>query len=46
MFREYLNRILGSERGSGSNRQVYATPDVIEKVVHPLNLFLPNTRKI
>lgn len=31
MFREYLNRILGSERGLGSNRQVYATPDVIEK---------------
>lgn len=35
MFREYLNRILGSERGSGSNRQVYATPDVIEKSSTP-----------
>ena len=33
MFREYLNRILGSERGLGSNRQVYATPDVIEKPI-------------
>ena len=31
MFKEYLKRILGSERGSGYNRQVYATPDVIEK---------------
>ena len=31
MFGEYINRILESERGLGSDRQVYATPDVIEK---------------
>lgn len=31
MFKEYLKRILGSEQGWGSNRQVYTTPDVIEK---------------
>ena len=35
MFGEYLKRILGSERGLGSNRQVYATPDVIEKSSTP-----------
>lgn len=31
MFREYLNRILGSERGLDSNRQDSTTPDVIDK---------------
>lgn len=31
MFGEYLKRILGSERGLGSNRQDSTTPDVIDK---------------
>ncbi len=31
MLKEYIKRILGSERGLNSNRQVYATPDVIDK---------------
>lgn len=31
MFTDYMNRILGTERGLGSNRQVNTTPDVSEE---------------
>lgn len=31
MFTDFINRILETEEVSVSNRQVYATPDVIEK---------------
>lgn len=31
MFTDYMNRILGTERGLGLNRQVNTTPDVIEE---------------
>lgn len=31
MFTDFINRILGTEEVSVSNRQVYAAPDVIEK---------------
>lgn len=35
MFTDFINRILGTEEVSVSNRQVYATPDVIEKSSTP-----------
>lgn len=41
MFTEYINRILESERDFGSNRQEeVTTPDVIEKVVLSIKLYL------
>lgn len=47
MFTEYINRILESERDFGSNRQEeVTTPDVIEKVVLSIKLYLKNTKKI
>jgi len=45
MFSEYINRVLGSERGLGSNRQVYATPDVIEKSSMPSKSIPPKYEK-
>lgn len=45
MFSEYINRILGSERGLGSNRQVCAAPDVIEKSSIPSKPIPPKYEK-
>lgn len=46
MFTEYINRILESERDFGSNRQEeVTTPDVIEKVVLSIKLYLKNTKR-